>query len=38
MTADNIPVAIINPDAPAGSLEAKQPHVDNGAERYGKEG
>jgi phenylpropionate dioxygenase-like ring-hydroxylating dioxygenase large terminal subunit len=38
MTVDNIPVAIINPDAPPGSLEAKQPHIDNGAERYSKEG
>ncbi len=38
MTADNIPVAIINPEAPPGSLEAKQPPIDNGAERYGKEG
>ena len=38
MTSDNIPVAIINPDAPPESLEAKQPPVDNGAKRYGKEG
>lgn len=38
MSVDQIPVAIINPDAPADSLEAKQPPVDNGAERYGKEG
>ena len=38
MTANTIPVAIINPDAPAESLEAKQPAVDNGAECYSKEG
>ncbi|MEP1472604.1 MAG: aromatic ring-hydroxylating dioxygenase subunit alpha [Halieaceae bacterium] len=38
MTANNIPVAIINPDAPAKSLEAKQPNVDNGAECYNKDG
>ena len=38
MTANNIPVAIINPDAPPESLEAKQPHIDNGTERYSKEG
>jgi phenylpropionate dioxygenase-like ring-hydroxylating dioxygenase large terminal subunit len=33
-----IPAAIINPDAPAGSLEAKQPDVDNGARCHSKEG
>jgi phenylpropionate dioxygenase-like ring-hydroxylating dioxygenase large terminal subunit len=38
VTANTIPVAIINPDAPAESLEAKQPAVDNGAECYSKEG
>jgi phenylpropionate dioxygenase-like ring-hydroxylating dioxygenase large terminal subunit len=38
MTTDNVPVAIINPDAPADSLEAKQPHIDNGAECYSKDG
>ena len=38
MTANNIPVAIINPDAPPESLEAKQPPVDNGAECYSKDG
>ena len=38
MTVDNIPVAVINPDAPADSLEAKQPSIDNGAECYSKEG
>jgi phenylpropionate dioxygenase-like ring-hydroxylating dioxygenase large terminal subunit len=32
-----IPVAIINPNAPPESLEAKQPHVDNGTECYSKE-
>tara|TARA_R110001599_G_scaffold353815_1_gene598803 strand:+ start:46490 stop:47848 length:1359 start_codon:yes stop_codon:yes gene_type:complete len=35
---ETIPVAIINPDAPADSLEAKQPPIDNGAECYSKEG
>lgn len=38
MNADAIPVAIINPDAPPGSLEAKQPPIDNGVERAGKDG
>ncbi|KGE05082.1 aromatic ring-hydroxylating oxygenase subunit alpha [Pseudohaliea rubra] len=38
MNADVIPVAIINPDASADSLEAKQPYIDNGVERAGKEG
>lgn len=38
MTANTIPVAIINPDAPATSLEAKQPNVDNGSECYNKDG
>ncbi len=38
MTANNIPVAIINPDAPPESLEAKQPPVDNGTECYSKDG
>ena len=33
-----IPTAIINPDAPPESLEAKQPPIDNGAEIYGKSG
>jgi hypothetical protein len=32
-----IPVAIINPDAPPESLEAKQPPVDNGTECYPKD-
>ena len=36
MSGDSIPVAIINPDAPPGSLEAKQPAVDNGTECYDK--
>ena len=35
---DGAEIAIINPDAPADSLEAKQPHVNNGAERYDKAG
>jgi phenylpropionate dioxygenase-like ring-hydroxylating dioxygenase large terminal subunit len=38
MNAKGIPVAVINPDAPPGSLEAKQPDVDNGVERAPKEG
>ena len=33
-----IPVAIINPDAPQESLEAKQPSVDNGTRCHSKEG
>jgi phenylpropionate dioxygenase-like ring-hydroxylating dioxygenase large terminal subunit len=37
MSADRIPMAIINPDAPPDSLEAKQPPVDNGSARYGKD-
>jgi phenylpropionate dioxygenase-like ring-hydroxylating dioxygenase large terminal subunit len=36
MSADNIPMAVINPDAPPESLEAKQPPVDNGTECYDK--
>ena len=38
MKEHKIPVAIINPEAPAESLEAKQPDIDNGTQRYGKEG
>ena len=38
MNSSTIPVAIINPDAPPESLEAKQPPIDNGIQRYGKEG
>ena len=38
MNAQGIPVAIINPDAPAESLEAKQPDVDNGVDRASKGG
>ena len=38
MNSSVIPVAIIDPDAPAGSLEQKQPDVDNGVEVHGKEG
>ena len=38
MNSQSIPISIINPDAPAESLEAKQPAIDNGAEIYGKEG
>jgi len=38
MNANTIPLAVINPDAPADSLEAKQPHIDNGTECYAKEG
>ncbi len=35
---ETIPVAIINPDAPDDSLEAKQPPVDNGTRNHGKAG
>lgn len=38
MNVRSVPIAIINPDAPAGSLEAKQPDVDNGVERASKDG
>jgi phenylpropionate dioxygenase-like ring-hydroxylating dioxygenase large terminal subunit len=38
MNAKGVPTAIINPDAPPDSLEAKQPAVDNGVERASKEG
>ncbi len=38
MNANTIPLAVINPDAPPGSLEAKQPSIDNGTECYDKAG
>jgi len=38
MNSQSIPISIINPDAPAESLEAKQPAIDNGAQIYGTEG
>ena len=38
MNSSVIPVAIIDPDAPAGSLEKKQPDVNNGVEVHSKEG
>jgi phenylpropionate dioxygenase-like ring-hydroxylating dioxygenase large terminal subunit len=38
MKAGDIPLAVINPDAPADSLEAKQAHIDNGTTRYKKDG
>ncbi len=38
MNAKGIPIAVINPDAPAESLESKQPDVDNGVERASKAG
>ena len=38
MNAELIPVAIINPDAPPTSLEAKQPPVDNGVDCHAKDG
>lgn len=38
MNSDSIPLAEVNPDAPADSLEAKQPHIDHGAQRYDKHG
>lgn len=38
MSSENIPLAVINPDAPSDSLEAKQPSIDNGVECYPKRG
>jgi phenylpropionate dioxygenase-like ring-hydroxylating dioxygenase large terminal subunit len=38
MNSRIIPAAIINPDAPGDSLEAKQPPIDNGAAIYDKVG
>jgi phenylpropionate dioxygenase-like ring-hydroxylating dioxygenase large terminal subunit len=38
MNVDTIPVAVINPEATDDSLEAKQPHIDNGTACYSKEG
>src|SRR5690554_2020091 len=38
MNAKGVPIAIINPDAPAESLEAKQPEVDNGVDVAAKDG
>ena len=38
MNAKGVPIAIINPDAPPGSLEAKQPEVDNGIKMAAKNG
>ena len=38
MTDDKIIAAVINPDAPPESLEAKQPAVNNGIEVYSKDG
>ena len=32
MNAKGVPIAVINPDAPPESLEAKQPEIDNGVE------
>ncbi len=37
MSARPVFPAVINPEAPVQSLEAKQPDIDNGVERYGKE-
>ncbi len=37
MKANGVPIAIINPDAPVDSLEAKQPEVDNGVEIASKD-
>ena len=37
MNSQTIPVAVINPDAPAESLDAKQPYIDIGTEIYAKE-
>ena len=38
MKVDSVDLSVINPDAPDDSLEAKQPHVDNGSECYDKSG
>lgn len=38
MNSPKIAFAVINPDAPADSLEAKQPDIDNGTECYSKQG
>lgn len=38
MNAKGVPIAIINPDAPPESLEAKQPEVDNGVDVAAKDG
>ena len=38
MNSSVIPVAIIDPDAPAGSLEAKQPAIENGTDIHSKVG
>ena len=38
MNAKGVPIAVINPGAPAESLESKQPEVDNGVAVAGKEG
>ena len=38
MNSRIIPASIINPDAPSGSLESKQPPVDNGAKIHDKVG
>ncbi|MGD2007539.1 MAG: aromatic ring-hydroxylating dioxygenase subunit alpha, partial [Cellvibrionales bacterium] len=38
MNSKLIPVAVINPDAPVGCLEAKQPDIDNGTAVHDKSG
>ncbi len=38
MSTSTIPLAVINPEAAPDSLEAKQPSIDNGTERYAKDG
>ena len=38
MDSNLIPVAVINPDAPATCLEAKCPPIDNGTDMHSKEG
>lgn len=38
MSTTKIPLAVINPGAAPDSLEAKQPSIDNGTERYAKNG
>ncbi len=38
MNSPKVPDAVINPEAPPESLEAKRPPIDNGAECYSKDG
>ncbi len=38
MQANDVELAVINKNAPADCLEAKQPHIDHGTQRYAKDG